>query len=191
MKIGDKVIHNLFGKGKIIGGYEDGSKFQVRMSKTEVRWALAGDLTPDVKLTPEEKRKLREDRFHLWTDEFTGEEFAVEKTFITKFQKTIGEGVDARVLGPLLLTAMGENPKEKGNERRLRGACHYMIHELGIAAVSIRSQKGGYFIAITEEEKEKYAVDQTKFADSMLRTAAAVRALDVQQSLQRLKNLRG
>lgn len=129
------------------------------------------------------RAKKTEENYYLWADELTGKVESVEKTFILRFISVIGVGFGNRMKGSEILARMQSTTKS--DARKLRGACHYLIHAMDILVVSIRSAKGGYFIAEFDSERDKYAEDQEKFATSMLRTAKRIKAIDTVHSLRR------
>lgn len=102
----------------------------------------------------------------MWIDPITEKKHKCPEWFGNALMKVLGLGAANSKVCRILLAEMGL-PNTNKHARWLRHACLIFKHT-GIPAISIRSGKGGYFIAQTEAEIEAYFDAQIKAAQAMI-----------------------
>jgi len=105
---------------------------------------------------------------HEWTDPITGEVHKCPIKYVSKIREAMVPRVGAvhATLANALLLSIGE-PTTDASQRHLRQAVQILRGE-GLAIVSKRSSRGGYFVAATIKELEDFCAIQEKLARSML-----------------------
>lgn len=119
-------------------------------------------------------RKPREPReaAHEWTDPITGEVHRCPKSYM-ELVHYLGPGEKNALHARFLLHKMGKR-SDGSRLRHLRKAI-FILQREGVPIVSLRSSRGGYYIASTREELEQHCEIQCKLAHSMLAGADLMR----------------
>lgn len=189
MQEGDRVKNPEYGTGTIHGFRFDHWSVEFDNEPGITRHMSTRSLTLLNTLPKKDRFAKKRETHLLWTDSETGEHVWLPKDFIRAFVQAVGIGRTNMMVCADLLKKM-EIPDTDTNRRRLRGVSDY-LHSEGVLVVSVRSTKGGYFIAESAEERDRYAADQRKFAESMLATASLVENLDPATSMARFLQERG
>lgn len=107
-----------------------------------------------------------------WTDPITSEVHRCPPIYFSLMQH-VGSGAEHAVHAAALLRKMGL-PVKGASERHLRKAV-FILQRKGVAIISIRSTRGGYYLARTLEELEQHCTTQERLARSMLSGVKALR----------------
>jgi hypothetical protein len=117
----------------------------------------------------EKKEPKRRISMQEWTDPLTGEVHECPTAYLQPVKELSGMGSGDYTLASVILEKMGEKDTES-NKRHIRAAALYWRHK-GVPILSVKSGKGGYFIAQTKQEVMQWVEVQRTSANSMLAEA--------------------